>query len=397
MEKNAPILFENKAQCCACGACLNICPQKAIRMEKDAYGFLYPVIDKDRCVGCGLCKKVCSFTGGAEAAHEREATVYAAASSNDAILRKSSSGGIFAALAAEVIKKGGIVYGAAWEPDWNLCHMAVQSMDALEKLQGSKYVQSDTRRTFSEVKTQLEQGRHVLYCGTPCQISGLRGYLGREYDHLITIDIVCHGVPNSEWLKADLCRMSQASNPVTDMKFRDKSYGWGTCGSYICADGKIRRYSAVESAYYYYFLRGAIYRESCYNCRFPSQNRVGDITLGDYWGIESAHRDAGNCIDVTKGVSCVLVNTEKGEKLLSQIKEQLSLIPSQLDYVKRRNGQLSHCCQMPPERERILNTFAASGYSAVVRDWRNREGKKILLLRLKRMIPDGIKRRIKSM
>nr|MCR4903058.1 Coenzyme F420 hydrogenase/dehydrogenase, beta subunit C-terminal domain [Butyrivibrio sp.] len=194
-----PVLFENKKDCCACGACLNICPKQAISMHEDEYGFIYPVVDEKLCIGCGACKKDCSYQNKDETNVPLEC--YAAVSKNKDQAKRSASAGIFSALATKTLLNGGVVYGAAFDKAWNVNHISIGSADELYKLQGSKYTQSNTGKTFSEVKKALIEGKNVLYSGTPCQIAGLKGFLGKDYNNLLTVDIVCHGVPNNKMFK----------------------------------------------------------------------------------------------------------------------------------------------------------------------------------------------------
>lgn len=278
------IKIEDPKTCCGCGACVNVCPCDAIAMQEDESGFIYPVVDQERCVKCGLCRDVCVFTDKGVGANV-EPEVYAAATKNSDIIMESSSGGIFTELAEAVIDKGGVVFGAAWAEDMTLHHIGVDNKDDLKRMRGSKYAQSSTDDTYRRVKSLLDDGRYVCYSGTPCQIAGLKAFLKTDYEKLLTLDVICHGVPSMKMLKDDLAYVSGKKGiKIKDVRFRDKSYGWGVTGS-IEGDKASIKYDSGSSPYYFYFLNGEIYRESCYNCRFPSEGRQGDITLGDYWGI----------------------------------------------------------------------------------------------------------------
>ena len=202
------ILIEKTEQCCACGACVNTCPRNAIQMKEDAAGFLFPSVDESLCVNCGLCVKVCTFTEKGAGAHG-EPEVFAAALKDQDVLRESSSGGVFSALANAVLDRGGVVFGAAWTEDLALKHIAVENKADLQKLRGSKYAQSSTGTTFRDVKKILAEGRTVLYSGTPCQIAGLKAYLGTDPENLLTADLVCHGVPSQRMLRDDLQHVSR--------------------------------------------------------------------------------------------------------------------------------------------------------------------------------------------
>ena len=311
------ILFENKKDCCGCGACFNACPKNAVSMQEDDFGYIFPVIDSSLCVECGKCKQVCAFQNHAETNTPQE--VFAAAAKNSDIIMNSSSGGVFTALAGHIIENGGIVFGAAFGEDWNVRHIAVENKDQLRLLRGSKYTQSSTGTAFRQAQELLRKGKTVLYSGTPCQIAGLKGFLGKEYDTLLTVDLVCHGVPNNRMLSDYIKLLEQKENgKIVKFTFRDKSIGWGKNGSAVIEspNGKRYRKKLWESAssYPYYFAASLICRENCYSCRYACSNRPADITLGDYWGIEKAHPQylSDKLHDDSKGISVVIANTAKG-------------------------------------------------------------------------------------
>ncbi len=311
-----PVLFTKKEDCCGCGACLNVCPRQAIAMKEDEYGYLYPEIDEEKCVRCGQCKKVCAF-------QKREETnvpldCYAAVNANVEQVSKSASAGIFAAIAEKVICDGGIVYGVAFTRNWGVHHVAIDNLEDLAKLQGSKYAHSNIERTYSEAKNELQTGRRVLFSGTPCQIAGLREFLGKEYENLVTVDIVCHGVPSVRMLQDYLKTIEDKHRgKITEFIFRDKSIGWGKNGSAVINGKKIKIWQSASS-YLYYFTKGWLYRENCYRCPYACEHRPADITLGDYWGIEKQHPEllGKGRWDESKGISCVIINTKKVNHLL---------------------------------------------------------------------------------
>ena len=387
------IEIKNKKECCGCGACVNCCPKGAITMTEDEAGFIFPKVDEALCIACGKCKKVCTFNEKDNGAAQGEPDVYAAVFKDSEILETSSSGGIFTPLAAAVIDRGGAVFGAAWTNGLNLEHICVENKEDLKRLRGSKYVQSNTKETFSQVKDILNEGRSVCYCGTPCQISGLKAYLGKEYENLLTVDIICHGVPSIKMLHDDLKAVAgEDFSAIKDIRFRDKRYGWAVKGAVI-TDGKEYKYNASTSPYYFYFLKGEIYRESCYNCRFPSENRQGDITLGDYWGIRGELIDKLGDINPDKGISCVLVNTENGKKWFDLIAPSISCVSSSRESVEKRNGQLTHSSNPLPEHEELLSGYIKKGYSAY-REGYKKHTKEHIVRAVKNMIPAKAKRRI---
>lgn len=392
MAVNNFITIHDPADCCGCAACLNVCPKDAIRMTGDAAGFMYPKVDPDLCVNCGRCKSVCVFTQNRHG-ETGEPSVYAGVIRDRDTLTESSSGGVFSALASAVFQKGGVVFGAAWGEGFSLSHVAAHDASELPKLRGSKYVQSAVGTTFREAKALLDAGTFVCYSGTPCQISGLKSYLGKDYENLLTVDIICHGVPSLAMLQDDLRYVSgKQPGELTDVKFRDKSYGWGVKGS-ITSAGKKIKYNAGTSPYYFYFLKGEVYRESCYRCRFPSEKRQGDITLGDYWGIPNDLLKNLDGADPDLGVSCILVNTEKGKRWLDAAKDTLSLAASDRKSVERRNGQLVHHSTPLPEHRTLLEGYQANGFAAFKNGYK-KHVKDHIVRGVKAVIPSKIKRKI---
>jgi len=389
------ISIEQPKDCCGCGACVNICAKGAITMKEDAAGFIFPEVDESLCVSCGRCVDVCVFNkNGVGAGDEPE--VYAAVYKDKKVLEESSSGGIFTPLACAVLERGGAVFGAAWNGDMSLEHICVEDKDELGRLRGSKYVQSSTADTFSKAKKLLQQDRPVCYCGTPCQIAGLKAFLGKEYDNLLTVDLVCHGVPSMKMLCDDLRAVAGDKYPqIKDIRFRDKRYGWAVKGAVLTDGGEIK-YNAGTSPYYFYFLKGEIYRESCYNCRFPSENRQGDITLGDYWGVHGSMIDKLGDIDPDKGISCVLVNTENGKKWFDIISDSLSFTLSDRADAERRNKQLVSCSKPLPEHETLLSGYIEKGHEAF-REGYKKYTKEHIIRGVKNMIPAKAKRKINDL
>lgn len=362
-------LFEEKDNCCGCGACMNICPPKAISMQEDEYGFLYPQIDADLCVKCGACQRVCNFQYKEEINAPVQA--FAACAKSDSILKCSASGGTFAALAKRTLSMSGVVFGAAFDEEWKVCHISIESADELYRLQGSKYVQSSIGTTYQQVKKFLKEGRYVLYSGTPCQIAGLYGYLGKDDEKLLTADLICHGVPNRRMLHDYL----KAFGDIEYFTFRDKSLGWGINGK-VVVRGSERSQKLWQSAspYLYYFSQGLIYRESCYQCKYTCQHRPADITLGDYWGIEKQHPEylGKNGFDSKKGISVMIANTQKGAKVIHNCVQLLEIKKSTFEKAASGNAQLVRPTVKKPQRQEILDLYAQQGWDAVAeRFYRN--------------------------
>jgi len=306
-------------------------------MKMDKEGFSFASVNQETCVDCGLCAKKCPQNKSESLVYQVKKTL-AARLKDEKTLYKSASGGAFAGLAIAAINAGWLVYGAAYDSKMVCRHTKATSLKELEPLLSSKYVQSDTGNTFSEVNQFLKEGKKVLYSGTPCQISGLRSFIGREEPNLLLVDILCHGVPSplifAKYL--ELLKKKHNGANVTEFDFRDKRGGWGLGYKYKYKY-KYKFGSCTDDPYYMYFLDGHIYRESCYSCHYAQQKRSGDITIADYWGIEKFHPEFYS----TKGVSLVLLNTENGENAWDKAKESFDYITSDLRFASENNYNLN--------------------------------------------------------
>lgn len=340
------IRITDKKDCCGCHACASVCARHSITMQEDNEGFLYPVIDTSTCTDCGLCEKVCPVIN--QDAPRKPQKVYAAKNRNEEIRRQSSSGGIFTPLAEAIIRDGGVVFGAKFDKEWNVIHAWTDTIEGIADFRGSKYVQSTIGNTYREAREFLKQGRKVLFSGTPCQIAGLRKFLRKEYDNLLTVDVVCHGVPSPlvwrkyleetrEKLRAerDAGKNTVSSSlkdlpVITGISFRDKTHGWKKYGFRL-------RYAASEAAgnsvsvsanddstllqpfsdnvFMKGFLKNLYLRPSCYACAARSGKSGSDISIADFWGVQNYYPE----FDDDKGIGLVLVNTDKGRKAYEQI------------------------------------------------------------------------------
>lgn len=328
------ISIENKTECCGCASCVQACPQKCISFAEDREGFRYPKVSKNNCIDCGICEKVCPILQGKDTLPREPLAVHAAKNMNEQVRLQSSSGGIFTLLAERVINQGGVVFGARFDERWEVVHDYTETIEGLAAFRGSKYVQSRIEDNFQKTKAFLNNGRKVLFSGTPCQIAGLRGYLKKEYDNLLCVDIVCHGVPSPKvwrsYLK-DVTRKKDNRNAVLrffsikpnvmieNINFRDKSKSWKGYSFIVTLSEELpqggiqsvsRDRAFYEDSYMKLFLNNVILRPSCYDCKFRNLKSGSDITIGDFWGIDRFNPQ----FDDDKGVSLVLVNTEKGEK-----------------------------------------------------------------------------------
>lgn len=318
------MIAADKTQCCGCSACESICSQKCISMVEDKEGFLYPNIDMKKCVSCNLCEKVCPVLN-VEGEHIFEQEAYVVQNIDERVCLQSTSGGAFTAIANEVIEEGGIVFGAAFDEDFNVKHIGTTSKDEIQKFRNSKYVQSDIRGTYSEVQKRIEEGQLVCYSGTPCQIEGLKRYLGKESDRLITVDVVCHAVSSPlVWKKYVSMQKEKLGNSIANIRFRDKQYGYKYSSmSFTDKSGK-RIYSCgVESDLMCRaFFSNICDRPSCYSCVFKKQYRVSDFTIWDCFQVGRFSRK----LDNDKGASRVLVHSDEGKKLFEKIKDNFEYI-----------------------------------------------------------------------
>lgn len=336
-----------KKNCCGCNACVQICPKNCITMIEDREGFLYPQVNRSICISCGLCEKACPILNEKEG---QFLVSYAAYAINDELRKKSSSGAIFSLCAEEVLKQHGVVFGAAFDENFEVHHIGVDNKEDLRKLQGSKYAQSRIKETYKEVQTYLKSGRIVLYSGVSCQIAGLKNFLGKEYDNLYTIDVLCHGVPSPKVWRAYWKELEKDFGKGDSVTFRDKTTGWKSYSVRYNFDNKEYKELASKNTYMRLFLSDICLRPSCHDCKYKSLERPADLTLGDSWGIENYKPH----MDDDKGTSVVLVHTDKGHKFFDNIKDKMIYEKAEIDKILPPTSDSRKSVTMHEKREQFF-------------------------------------------
>lgn len=342
------IKITDKANCTGCTACYNICPKQSITMQSDHEGFLYPLVDDKTCIECGLCEKVCPVINYESTSKNEVISAYAAHHKNKDTWYLSSSGGAFSSIVEYIYAKGGVVYGAAYNDEFQVCHERAESKDEALKFRGSKYSQSALYDVFKAVKNDLILGKLVLFSGTPCQIAGLQSFLRKDYENLLTVDLICHCVPSPKVFKDYIKYIERKyQKKIVHINMKDKTEGWPVQSPRIYFDDGTSLFGEYDS-----FLWEKIFysylavRPSCHKCKFANLNRVGDITIGDYWRVEKIHPEFNH----PNGVSLVLVNTDKGHKCFTCISDSLDYtntnaqkaLPNTLLYTTKPNPRRSN-------------------------------------------------------
>ena len=329
--------------CVGCSACASICPKQCIKMEKDPDGFKYPVLmHPANCVECGMCESVCPVLNENIKANSDIPSAYAAFTKDERIRQDSSSGGIFTEIAKRIIAENGVVYGAAYDEKFAVYHRCVDKIDDLQKLRGAKYAESNLENTFAEILDRLKHGQFVLFSGTPCQVAGLKSFVRKDYNNLICIDFVCHGVPSpmawDSFIKYRSERDADGKLPRS-INLRSKETGWSKyqySNVFEYEEGK--KYSTVssQSLFMKLFVGDYISRPSCSNCKFKGYSRVSDITLGDFWGIWDIEPE----MDDNKGTSVILVHTPSGKKLWRDIEPIIKSKEVTLEQASQQNQSM---------------------------------------------------------
>ena len=315
------VIIQDKSRCSGCAACAQVCPSKCVTMKPDVEGFLYPITDKDACIDCGLCTKVCHEQHPYEG--RRPLNVYAAYCTDQAVRLASSSGGLYSLLAKKMLENGGVVFGARFNSSWQVEMGYTENHTGMEALRGSKYVQAKVGEAYRDVRRFLEYGRQVLFCGTPCQVSGLRHFLNKDYGNLLLVDFACHGVPSPRVWEVYLKEIARSGG-----------------GDYSALSKK--------DAYLRGFLSNMTLRPSCYNCKAKSGRSHSDITLADFWGIERLLPE----MDDDCGVSLLMVNTDKGRRAIDW--SQIRCVETDYDNAVACNPSVTTIASLHPRRKQFF-------------------------------------------
>ena len=350
-------------QCVLCGACMDSCPVGAISLKKEYRGNYYPQINGRQCIECQRCERVCPIINVPEAASYQGPMGYAAMHGEDAVRKESSSGGVFAALADAVISDGGYVCGAVMTDDKAVEHIVSNDCDQIKRMRGSKYVQSHMAGVYRKVEELVKQNIPVLFSGCPCQTAAMKAFLGGEYSSLYLVDVICHGIPAvSSWETYLALQEKRYGSRVKEVRFRDKTKGWHSSSMKLrFSNGKTYLEPITADTYFRGFLGNITLKESCYHCAFREFKSGADITLGDFWGAETALAD----IDDNKGLSAVLVHTEKGTTLLEKTKIFKQPVPYEM--ILRGNKSLVESFAVSPIREAYYQCREACGEEAAMR------------------------------
>lgn len=340
----------DKYNCCGCSACASVCPEQCITMNEDNQGFLYPEVDINTCVNCGLCEKICNELHPFE--ERKPQQVLAAINKNEHIRLRSSSGGIFHILAEKTIREGGVVFGARFDENWQVLIDYAEDLKSIEAFMGSKYVQARVGNAYIDVKRFLAEGREVLFSGTPCQVAGLHKFLRKPYDNLVTVDFICHGTPSPKVWRMYLDSVIKNIQGISRIEFRNKANGWKNfCFSlrYNKEDDTVSMLSpSHENHYMKAFLQDIILRPSCYDCKAKGCSSQSDITIADFWGINTIFPD----MDDDKGTGLVFINTDKGNAALDFT--QLNVSETTYERIKPLNPACYRSPKIHPKRKEFF-------------------------------------------
>lgn len=354
-----------KENCCGCTACVQACPQRCIKMVYDEEGFQYPEIDKTICVHCGICDKVCPFNKNDVI--DTDPIAVAAYCKDNRIRYQSSSGGIFTILAISILKQNGVVFGAVFDSKTKkVKHMSVDSIEGLDRFRGSKYIQSELNDSYKNIENYLLKGTKVLFSGTSCQVAGLKSYLRKDYSNLVCVEVICHGVPSLKLWNLYVDDIEKKMNKEIDnVQFRCKKYSWENFGTNISFCGKSNLFQfSFENPFFRFFNSNLCLRPSCYNCKVKGKNTKADISLGDFWHIDEIYPN----LDDGKGISLVLLCTEKGKQLFDSVSDEMIVFTNGVDYrtACSCNPAIEKSMEESNKREKFFKDLPNMGFDELV-------------------------------
>lgn len=375
-------------KCSGCAMCMSICAKKCITILPDNMGYMRPVVNSEICIDCGLCVKKCIIANPAIPVVPQD--TYAAIRSDEKKISLSSSGGVFAAIAEKVLQtKGWLVVGSSLDETISAKHVVVDNITDLTKLYGSKYVQSETTGIYERVYDLLRDGKTVLFSGTPCQVAAVQRYT-KNHENLFTVEVICHGVANNMMFNSYLDMYNRRD--IKMFYFRDKGQGWSFNNKIVYKNGKELRINHRLSSYMTYFLNGETYRDSCYHCPYAKPERVADLTIGDFWGIVRKRSDLKDKINIQNGVSCLLINSDKGRQLVMD--SDIYIYPVNYMDIKDGNEPLNHPSTHSIKRNDILKAWVNHlDWSDVNNYWKKNEYR--VIHRLWSIIPISLQHKIR--
>lgn len=381
----------DKNMCYGCTACYSLCPQNAISMKEDNRGFKYPSINNEKCINCELCKNICPANKSLKKfLNENTFTkIFAAKTKNENIRKKSTSGGMFSEISNYVLENNGIIYGTILDNNFQVKYICVDNTKDRDLMRGAKYVQSNLNDTFINIKKDLKSNKLVLFIGNPCFVAGLKSFLGfKNHDNLVLCDIVCHGVPSPLIFKEHV-NYIRSKHSLKKYIFRNKLIGWRGTNTTIEYDNKVEYNTSYSDIFTNLYFDGYISRDCCSSCKYTSMNRVSDITIGDFWGIEKSHPSFND----ERGTSLVIINTIKGEKVFNKIKDNLLYINSSPE--KCVQPQLQYPSKENIKKERFWLDYESKGFEYIAKKYTVYGLKNKIIRHIKNLIPNSIKSKLK--
>lgn len=358
-----PYVKNDLFSCSGCGLCSTVCRQNAITMEKGDLGFRYPKINEQLCTSCGACEKICPFESGYVTEIGEQTKKAYLFKHSDAVRKESASGGFFTALSDYILEKGGVIYGAALEDGWRVSHIRADGTAGRDAMRGSKYVQSNMLSAYNTLRADVKSGKPVLFTGTPCQCAAVRKACGsRMPENLYIMDLICHGVMSETFFEEYLDGVRKKSQAAIEkVNFRDKEYGWQEMGI-LFSDGT--KYRGERDFFYLTYLNNAaVQRPSCFSCPFATEKRLGDFTVGDFWGMKETHPSYYDAL----GVSLVLANTARGLSIMEELAGDAVCVEIPAESYFKYQPNLSHPTLRSARADKFESYYRKHGYEKTVK------------------------------